>query len=114
MPCDRIFKRKQTIQQRAREIKQVVEDVNSLLAAGKVKPVIDRKTGSIAFQGISDTQRDDVSDACIYRRIMVTGSSLAKAKIAQAEMLAGRQVNKGALAQGVHSHDGGASWHNGH
>jgi hypothetical protein len=110
MPCDRINRRGQSIQQRAKEIKQVVEDVNSLIAVGKVKPVVDRKTGAIAFQGIGETQRDDVSDACIYRRIMVSGSSLAKAKIAQAEALAGRQVNKGALAQGVHSHDGGQTW----
>jgi hypothetical protein len=114
MPCDRIFKRNQTIKVRQAEINTVVNDVNSLIAAGKIKPKVDKKTGAIAFEGLSDGQRDDVSDACIYRRLMVTGSSLAKAKIAQAEMLAGRTVNKAALAQGIHSHDGGSTWHNGH
>lgn len=110
MPCDTRMKRNQTIKQRQAEVQQVVADVNSLIASGKVKPVIDRKTGSIAFDGIDPNLRDDVTDACIYRRIMVSGSALAKAKIAQAEAIAGRTVNKQAVAQGVHSHDGGKTW----
>lgn len=114
MPCDTRRRRGQSLSVRALEVKKVVNDVNSLIAAGKVKPVVDRKTGSIAFQGLDDDLRDDVTDACIFRRIMVSGSALAKAKIAQAEALAGRQINKTAVAQGVHSHDGGETWHNGH
>jgi hypothetical protein len=114
MPCDTRLKRNQTIQQRAAEVRQVVTDVNSLLATGKVKPVVDKKTGAIAFQGLDDTIRDGVTDACIYRRIMVSGSSLTKAAIQRAELIAGRSVDKQALAQGVHSHDGGGSWHHGH
>lgn len=114
MPCDTRLKRGQTISQRAAEVKKVVNDVNSLLSVGKIKAVVDRKTGAIAFQGLSDEQRDGVTDACVYRRLMVSGSSLAKAAIQRAEMLAGRSVDKQALAHGVHSHDGGNSWHHGH
>jgi len=114
MPCDTRRKRGQTTQQRATEVRQVVSDVNSLISTGKVKPVVDKKTGAIAFQGIDDAIRDDVTDACIYRRLMVSGSSLTKAAIQRAEMIAGRSVDKQALAQGVHSHDGGSSWHHGH
>jgi len=114
MPCDTRLKPRQTIQQRAAEVRQVVYDINSLIAAGKVKPVIDKRTGAIAFQGIDDTIRDGVTDACVYRRLMITGSSLTKAAIQRAEQIAGRTVDKQALAQGVHSHDGGGSWHNGH
>jgi hypothetical protein len=114
MPCDTRLKRRQTIQQRAEEVRKVVDDVNSLIAKGKVKPVVDRKTGAVAFQGIDDDLRDGVTDACIYRRIMVSGSSLTKAALQRAELLAGRSVNKQALAQGHHSHDGGQTWHNGH
>ena len=121
MPCDTKFKnnyrnsgRRQTISERAAEVRQIAIDVNSLIAAGKVKPVVDKRTGAVAFQGLDDTIRDGATDACIYRRIMVTGSSLTKAKLAQAEAVAGRTVNKTALAHGVHSHDGGASWHHGH
>ena len=114
MPCDTRRKRGQTIQQRVAEVKKVAYDVNSLLATGKIKAVVDKATGAIAFQGLSDAIRDDVTDACIYRRIMAEGSSLAKAAIAKAEQMAGRGVNKQSLASGVHSHDGGISWHNGH
>ena len=121
MSCDTRLKRNyrnqnrlQTISERAAEVRQVAIDVNSLIAAGKVKPVVDKRTGAIAFQGLDDNIRDGATDACIYRRIMVTGSSLTKAKLAQAEAIAGRTVNKQALAAGVHSHDGGGSWHDGH
>lgn len=114
MPCDTQLKPKQTIQQRASEVRQVVYDVNSLIATGKIKPVVDRLTGAIAFEGISDAIRDGVTDACMYRRLMVSGSSLTKAAIARAEQIAGRTVDKRAIAAGVHSHDGGKSWHHGH
>jgi hypothetical protein len=114
MPCDTRLKRGQTIQQRAAEVKKVAYDVNSLIAAGRVKPVVDKRTGAIAFQGLDDNIRDGATDACIYRRIMVSGSSLTKAALQRAEQLAGRSVDKQALAQGHHSHDGGATWHEGH
>lgn len=117
MPCDTKLKenynnsrRRQTISERANEIRQIVTDVNSLIAAGKVKPIVDKRTGAVAFQGLDETIRDGATDACIYRRLMVSGSSLTKAKLAQAEAVAGRTVNKQALAQGVHSHDGGQTW----
>lgn len=114
MPCDTRLKRNQTIQQRAAEVRQVVTDVNSLIASGKVKPVVDKKTGAVAFQGLDDNIRDGVTDACVYRRLMVSGSSLTKAALQRAEQIAGRSVNKQALAQGHHSHDGGNTWHHGH
>jgi hypothetical protein len=104
------YGRKQTLSERKADVKQVMTDVNSLVAAGKVKPVVDRMTGAIAFTGLSEDQRDGVSDACVYRQLMMNGNSLTKMAIARAEQLAGRPVNKQALAQGVHSHDGGASW----
>lgn len=114
MPCDTRLKPRQTISQRAAEIKKITEQVARLLAESKVKAKVDRATGAVAFEGLTDDVRDGATDACIYRRIMVSGGALAKAKLAQAEALAGRSVNKQALAQGVHSHDGGKSWHNGH
>jgi hypothetical protein len=114
MPCDTRLKKNQTLQQRATEVKQVVYDINSLIATGRVKPVVDKRTGAIAFQGLSDDIRDGVTDACVYRRLMITGSFLTKNAIQRAEQLAGRTVDKGALQQGVHSHDGGDSWHHGH
>jgi hypothetical protein len=52
-----------------------------------------------------------VTDACAYRRIMATNSALARAAIARAEQLSGRSVDKAAVAHGMHSHDGGVTWH---
>lgn len=114
MPCDTRLKSRQTIQQRAEEVRTAAGKVSSKLATGKVQVVIDRRTGAVAFRGMSEEDRDGLTDACIYRRIMVTGSALAKQAIARAEQLAGRTVNKQAIAQGHHSHDGGATWHHGH
>lgn len=42
---------------------------------------------------------------------MVTGSVLAKAEIARAELIAGRSINRQVIGQGVHSHNGGDTWH---
>lgn len=114
MPCDTRLKPSQTIKQRAVEVRAVVERTAAALAAGRVKAVIDRKTGAIAFAGISDADRDGVTDACMYRRMMATGSAQAKMALAKAEMLAGRSVSLQALAHGVHAHaspDGTLIWH---
>ena len=51
-----------------------------------------------------------VTDACAYRRLMATGPALAKAAIARAEQMAGRSVDKMAVAHGHHTHDG-VHWH---
>lgn len=114
MPCDTKLKPRQTISQRAEEVRKVVYDVNSLVATGRVRPVVDRRTGAIAFDGLDENIRDGVTDACMYRRLMATGSSLTKAAIQRAEQIAGRSVDRKVIANGVHSHDGGRTWHDGH
>jgi hypothetical protein len=113
MACDTKLKPKQTIQQRAVEVRTVVERLSLALTNGTVKPKVGPQ-GGITFVGLTDEQRDGVTDACAYRRIMATGSALAKAAIARAEQMAGRTVDRQALAHGVHSHDGGHTWHHGH
>lgn len=110
MPCDTKLKSGQTIKERAKEIFDAVGRLASGLVNGKIKPKIGPQ-GAIAFEGFAGTDRDGVTDACAYRRLMVSGSSLAKAKIAQAEQLAGRSVDKRVIGQGAHSHDGGRTWH---
>lgn len=113
MPCDTALKPKQTISQRKEEVLKVVKRLADQLVNGKVKPVIS-PNGAVTFAGLSNEDRDGVTDACAYRRLMVTGSALAKAKIAQAEQMAGRSINKKVIAHGEHSHDGGRTWHHGH
>ena len=114
MPCETRLKPKQTIKERAAEVRAATERLNRKLAMGLVKPKVDRATGAIAFEGFADIERDGVTDACAYRRIMVSGSALAKAAIERAEALAGRSISREAITAGVHSHDGGETWHHGH
>lgn len=113
MPCDTSLAPNQTINQRADEVRSVVQRVQVGLTSGTVKVKVGPQ-GAVAFDGISDAQRDRVTDACIYRRIMATGSALAKAAIARAEQLSGRTVDRQVIGQGAHSHDGGKTWHSGH
>lgn len=110
MPCDTRLKRGQTISQRADEVRKAVQKIGERLVAGQVRVKIGPQ-GAIAFEGIPEAERDGITDNCAYRRLMATGSALAKQKIAAAEQLAGRSVNKQAVAQGHHSHDGGKTWH---
>ena len=112
MACETKLKRNQTANQRIAEAQKVVEKVSAGITAGRVKVVIGPQ-GAVAFQGISEQDRDGVSDACIYRRMLVSGSALARQAIARAEQLAGRKVSVQAVASGVHTHDG-VTWHAGH
>ena len=110
MPCASKLKAGQTIAQRAAELRKRGEQIDKLLAAGRVSATIG-KQGGIAFTGIPEDVRDGMTDACVYRAIMARGSHQAKMAIAKAERLAGRVVDKKVVAQGLHSHDGGQSWH---
>lgn len=110
MPCDTRLKPRQTIQQRAAEVRAVVTRAAQALAAGRVKVKVGPQ-GAVAFDGMTEAERDGVTDACMYRRLLATGSPMTLQAIQRAEMLAGRPVNKQMVAQGAHSHDGGATWH---
>lgn len=83
--------------------------LDAAIVAGRVKVKVGPQ-GAIAFDGWNEN-RNRVTDACAYRRLMVEGSALAKNAIARAEQLAGRTVDKQVIGQGVHSHDGGQTWH---
>lgn len=110
MPCDTRLKSGQTIKQRAEEIRAMVARLASGLMNGRIKPQIG-PTGAVAFQGLTDQERDGVTDNCAFRRLMAEGPALAKQAIARAEQLSGRAINRQAIAHGHHSHDGGATWH---
>jgi hypothetical protein len=113
MACESMLKPRQTIQQRADEVRRAIAKIAESLASGRVKAKVGPQ-GAVAFTGITAEERDGLTDVCIYRRIMVSGSALAKAQLARAEQMAGRSVNRSVLAHGTHSHDGGATWHGGH
>ena len=109
MACETKLKPRQTLQQRAEEVRRAVASLDLALRMRSIKPVVGPQ-GAIAFAGW-DNGRDGVTDACAYRRLMATGSALAKAEIARAEQMAGRTVNRQTVGHGVHSHDGGHTWH---
>jgi hypothetical protein len=111
MACDtRLISPNQTLSERKAQVKEIIAFTDELIRKSKVKIVVDKRTGAIAFTGMTDAERGGVSDACTYRVIMATGSVLAKQAIARAEQLAGRGVSRQALAAGHHSHDGGQTW----
>jgi hypothetical protein len=110
MPCDTRLKQGQTISERKAEVLSTVETVRKGLVAGTITPKVGPQ-GAITFDGITAAERNDVTDACIYRRLLVTASPLALAAITKAERLAGRGISREAVAQGAHSHDGGRTWH---
>lgn len=113
MPCDTKFLPGQTLTERKAEVKETVSALDEAIRKGRVRPKVGPQ-GAIAFEGWSDTDKRRVTDACAYRRIMATGSALARAEIARAERLAGRGVARDMVAHGHHSHDGGKTWHGGH
>lgn len=111
MPCDsRPRRRGQSMQERAADIRRAMERVNDALAKGRARAVVG-KQGAVTFTGLSSEDRDGMTDGCIYRRVMATGSAFARAAIQRAELVAGRTVNRQVVGQGVHSHDGGSTWH---
>ena len=109
MSCDTQAWGGQTLAARKEEVLEKIVKLNALLARGLVKVRVGSQ-GTIVFEGWTQEDRGRVSDACAYRKLMVVGSSLAKATIAKAELLAGRKVSAPALAAGTHSHDGGKTW----
>ena len=117
MACETMRSTKtQTLTERKAEIKDVLAFMDELIRKSKVKVIVDKKTGAIFFDGMTTQERRGVTDGCAYRQLMVSGSASAKQAIARAELLAGRGVNKQAVAQGVHghSHGGTVTWHGGH
>jgi hypothetical protein len=114
MACDLRLKPRQTVSERAAEVRKAVERLAQALLAKRVTPIVDRATGAIVFQGWDETSKDGLTDACAYRTLMRTGDAMARELIKRAEHLAGRGVNQQAITAGggrVHSHDGGKTWH---
>lgn len=120
MPCDTRLKPRQTLAQRAEEVKKRAARIAELLAEQQRQRLLDAKarigikigpTGAIVFTGLTAEERDGMTDGCIYRMLKRSGSAAARQAITRAEMVAGVKVNERVIAQGTHSHDGGHTWH---
>ena len=90
---------------------EAIQRLDRALEGGTVRVSIGAN-GALAFKGI--WRNDGVTDLCAYRALQSTSSAALRRAIARAEVTAGRQINPQAIAAGVHSHDGGGTWHNGH
>ena len=110
MPCDRRLRQGQTATERKAEVRKARTEIDKLLATKRATVKVDRRTGAIVFIGIPEDVRKGVSDGCVLNWITQSGSHAAKQVIAQAERLAGRSVDRKVVAQGLHSHDNGATF----
>src|SRR5437016_1196361 len=109
MVCDTILRNNQTLAQRKDEVRKAAAIIDKLLAQRKARVIVGAQ-GAVTFTGISDQDRNGMTDACVYRMLQRSGSAAAKMAIMRAEQLAGRAVDRKVIATGVHSHDGGQSW----
>ena len=112
MPCDSNLQPNQTPAQRFAEVLDATTRLRALLAQGKVTVRIGQTNGALALVGWSDAERKGISDVCAYRTI--SQSWEMRQAIARAETMAGRKLNVQSVSAGVHSHDGGRTWHPGH
>ena len=111
MPCDTVRQQpKQTLAERKREVTKAQGTIERMISTGQVKVKVDKKTGGVVLIDVPANVRVGITAACIVRRIMTRGSISARQAIVKAERLAGRSVDKKAIAAGLHSHDGGATW----
>lgn len=110
MPCFSKPRVNQTPEQRRVEVKKVITDIDKLIAKRKIGIKVGPQ-GAVTFTGLTQAQRGDMTDVCIYNLLMQRGSESMKTAVRTAEMLAGRGVSQTALKAGIHSHDGGSSWH---
>jgi hypothetical protein len=113
MACDTYRSRKdQTLAERMTDIRRATARLAAALAAGSIKVRVGAQ-GAIAFDGWKAEERDGMTDACAYRRLLAEGDPSLRRALAT-EAAAGRTANRQIIGQGVHSHDGGHTWHPGH
>ncbi len=111
MVCESRRKAGQTAQERRAQVDAALRRLEAQLTAGKVGMVVGTN-GAVALRGWQD--RDDITDACAIRALLRQNSWPLRQALQRAEQAAGRKVSQAAVAGGVHSHDGGATWHHGH
>lgn len=106
MPCDTVVPQKDFL--------DVMRELEDLLLGNAVEVVVDQATGAVALVGWQDSSRRGVSDVCAIQKLMAENSFAWQRALATAESIAGRQMDINMLSSGVHSHDGGSTWHPGH
>jgi len=92
-----------------RRMLDALKKLDRLLSEGAVGVVVG-PTGAVAFKNWGAAEREGWTDVCAFRRLQSGNSAALRKALARAEAMAGRQIDQRAVASGLHSHDGGASW----
>ena len=108
MPCN--TDPRLTPVQRKRQAEALTR-LEAMIAAGTVQVAIGPQ-GAIAFRNWTD--REGQSDVCAYRALAARNSPELRKAMVRAEAMSGRKASPQAIGAGIHSHDGGNSWHAGH
>lgn len=107
MPCDTVFQKNQTKNQRKEQVDKTLRRLEEQLRGGRVTVKVG-PNGALAFRDWRD--RDGLSDACAYRLLASRNSADLRRAVARAEAQAGKKVNERAISAGWHSHDDGETW----
>lgn len=100
MVCTTRLKPRQTAAQRLAEVAKRMRQLDGMVASGRLKMKV-LPGGKVSFPSIAESDRDGISDACIFHTLSNTGSAAARIALARAEQLQGKVSRVG-----VHSHDG--------
>ena len=111
MACDTLYLDRLTKPQRKKQIDEALARLEKALTGGTVKLKVSVQ-GAVAFAGEWD--RQGVADTCAFRKLQAAGSPALRQALARAEALAGRKIDMRQVQAGVHSHDGGNTFHKGH
>lgn len=108
MPCIGMNLKGKAKAERQRIIALALDSLERALANGSARVTVGAN-GAVAFSG-AWPNRSGMTDVCAVRALQARHSDV----LAQAIAATGRQVNPQAVAAGIHSHDGGQTWHAGH
>lgn len=108
MPCD--TRPSMTAAQRQAQA-EALQRLQVELAQKRVRVRLSAN-GAAAFVDWPDQDRAGLTDVCAFRKL-ANAPELRRA-IAAAEVRQGLRFDQRQLAAGVHSHDGGQTWHRGH
>ena len=85
--------------------REALRRLQAALASGTVTVLVGAR-GGITFKGWQDNE--GVSDLCAYRALSNTAEM--RRAVLRAEATSGHRMDPRAIASGLHSHDGGATW----
>lgn len=83
------------------------------LAAKEVTLEVSRQ-GVLSFKNWNEVDRGGLADSCAYRALSQANSGEFRRALAAAEARAGVKLDRRFINAGIHSHDGGKTFHNGH